>query len=147
MNKYWCDYNILITSSPFFVVALIKKFTIEPFPGFFTFICYCSISFWASDFLAALSFPFFISRHSLEHSICACCPLTLTCVCFTLSNIWRTNRSYQFFQKPFLFLFFSFFSLSKQIFMWNNIIWLREIINLWIWEASTAGTFMSLTFE
>ena len=84
MNKYWCDYNILITSSPFFVAALIKIFTVEPFSGFFTFIFHCNINFWASDFVAAFYFPFFISRHSLEHSICACCPLTQTCVCLNV---------------------------------------------------------------
>ena len=45
----------------------------EPFSGFFTFIFHSNLSFWASDFVAGFSFPFFISCHSLEHCICACC--------------------------------------------------------------------------
>ena len=32
MNKYWCDYNILINISPFFVVALVKKIYDWTFP-------------------------------------------------------------------------------------------------------------------
>ena len=126
-GKYWCDYNILINSSPFFVVTLVKKFTIEPFPGSFTFIFHCNISFWASDFVATFSFHFFIPRRSLEHFICACCLLALICRKFVknlsnlsnlskLSKICRTNLSCQFFHQPCLFLFFLFFSLSKRIF-------------------------------
>ena len=107
-RKYWCDYNILINNSPFFVVALVKKFTIEPFPGFFTFIFHYNIRFWASDFVATFSFHFFLSRRSLEYFICACCLLALICKKFVknlsnlsnlskLSKICRTNLSCQFF--------------------------------------------------
>ena len=92
MNKYWCDYNILINISPFFVVALVKKFTIEHFPGLFTFIFHCNISVWALDFVAAFSFPFFVLCHIVEHSICICFPFTLTYVClYVVKNL--SNKS------------------------------------------------------
>ena len=116
MNEYWCDYNILTNSSPFFVAALLKKFTIEPFPGFFTFIFHCNISFWASDFVAAFSLPFFISRHSLEHSICACCPLTLTCVCFyVVKNLSNKSVISIFSVSMFVSLFLIFLSFKANI--------------------------------
>ena len=115
-NKYCCDYDILINSSPFFVAALVKKFTTEPFPGFFTFIFHCNISFWASDLVAAFSFSFFISRHSLEHSICACYQLTLTCVWLcVVKNLSNKSVISVFSVAMFVSLFLLFLSFKENI--------------------------------
>ena len=116
MNKYCCDYDILINSSPFLVVALVKKITIEPFTGFFTFIFHCNIGFWASDLVAAFSFSFFISRHSLERSICAYYQLTLTCVCLcVVKNLSNKSVISIFLVAMFVSLFLLFLSFKANI--------------------------------
>ena len=111
---------ILINSSPFLVAALIKKKkkknTIEPFRGFFTLIFHCNISFWASDFVTAFTFPFFVSRHSLEHSICACYPWTLTCVClYVVKNLLNKSVISRFSVAMFVSLFLVFLSFKADI--------------------------------
>ena len=111
MNTYWYDYNILINSSPFFVAALVKKFMIEHFPGFFTFIFRCKISFWVSVLL--LHFLFLPLFHaSLEHSICICCPLRPTCVCLYVVKILSKKSVISIFSVA-MFVSFSRFSLFQ----------------------------------
>ena len=137
MNKYSCYYNILINSSPFFVAALIKKS--------FTFIFHCNITFWASDFVAAFYFPFFISRHSLEHSICACFPLTPACVClYVVKNLSNKYVIAIFSVATFVSLFLVFLSFKaefsakkhslkqqnyKSVNLWSQHSWRFYLIN------------------
>ena len=82
-----------LNSSSFFVEdCVVKRFTIELSRGYIAFTFDYNIRFWASDFVATWSYPFYISCHRREHSICACCPLTLKWVCLHNLNIFW-NRS------------------------------------------------------
>ena len=147
MNKYWCDYNILINISPFFAVALVKKFTIEHFPGLFTFIFHYNISVWALDFVAAFSFPFFVLCHIVEHSICICFPFTLTYVClYVVKNLSNKSVISIFSVAMFVSVFLVFLSFKADIHAKKRI-WSNKIINPWICEANTAEPFMLFTLE
>ena len=117
VNKYWCDYNILINSSSFFLAALIKKLMIEPYRGFFYIYFLLQHRILGFRLCRSILFAFlYFMFKSWTLSLCLLPIDTDMCLLIHCQKFVKQICHVNFLSSHVCFSF-SCFSLSKQIFM------------------------------